>query len=85
MACPQQGDPRFDFQALQGRARTRDRRVPADLRADSLSSDAPEKLEIVNLALPKKDSLAIVRHLVLALDMCSQSFDKGYTPQGRVT
>ncbi|GFN79712.1 hypothetical protein PoB_000621800 [Plakobranchus ocellatus] len=40
IACPQQGDPRLSGPpsggGAGGGARTRDRRVPADLRADSL-------------------------------------------------
>ncbi|GFO03661.1 hypothetical protein PoB_003016600 [Plakobranchus ocellatus] len=44
-ASPQQGDLRLSGhpsgQGASGRARTRDRRVPADLRADSLATVPP--------------------------------------------
>ncbi|GFO01189.1 hypothetical protein PoB_002769400 [Plakobranchus ocellatus] len=45
IASPQQGDLRFSGplsgQGAGGGARTRDRRVPADLRADSLATEQP--------------------------------------------
>ncbi|GFO03448.1 hypothetical protein PoB_002995300 [Plakobranchus ocellatus] len=47
IASPQQGDLRLlgppSGQGAGSGARTRDRRVPADLRADSLTTDAPRK------------------------------------------
>ncbi|GFO32591.1 hypothetical protein PoB_005909600 [Plakobranchus ocellatus] len=49
-ANPQQGDLRLlgppSGQGVDGRARTRDRRVPADLRADSLTTEPPTPLKI---------------------------------------
>ncbi|GFO04009.1 hypothetical protein PoB_003051400 [Plakobranchus ocellatus] len=45
IASPQQGDLRLSGsmsgQGASGRTRTRDRRVPADLRADSLANEPP--------------------------------------------
>ncbi|GFN85947.1 hypothetical protein PoB_001245300 [Plakobranchus ocellatus] len=50
IATPQQGDLRLSGhasgQGASGRARTRDRRVPADLRADSLATVPPTPLKM---------------------------------------
>ncbi|GFO28710.1 hypothetical protein PoB_005521500 [Plakobranchus ocellatus] len=67
LACPQHDDLRLSGpppgQEASSGARTRNRRVPADLRADSLSTVPPTLSKLHNVSASSR----VIRHAILTL------------------